>query len=551
MENNSALSFNQLFSIHSYVMEIIDNLDEDSISQLFSGNTDDIDNILSLLYTEVTNLLIYDEGKIKSGSFGYFDRFSSSVEETLRNLNLNYFIQSVLPEFEMNWHHIEWGSLVQFYNKLCIIAARDHGKSYFFSFAYSLWKLYRYRRPNNFVALPKEYTLSKLGMLITNEFGLSKHLLGLLKDEIESNDILREKLFPVGNKGWAETEITCKNGATLVAKSYGSKMRGFHPGWIICDDFLNDSVIYSEEQRNKYISFFHSVIMNMIIPGGQVINVGTPYSNKDLFSDLKGKPKWKVFEYPAIFPDGSLLWDNRHNMESLLDKKVTQGSLIFSREILVRPVSSDSTIFPWSILERSFIGMDEYTLVNNIWSHPKKFKKVAVGCDYAISANIGADFSVFTVWGVDDLDNYWLLYMYRKQGASYNEQIATMKKINQDFSPTVIMVETNQMQMIFSQGAREAGLPIVDHNTGTNKYDLKSGLPSIAILFEQNKIKLPRGDQNSRDLTDMMCMEFSTVTFTEKGKLESVSAHDDICMSTWIGIKACNYINQGFGYGFL
>jgi hypothetical protein len=547
---NKELTHLQLQAVYSQVDDIISTLDESAISELFGGDLNDVDYVLESLYEETANVIAFDKGKIKSGSFGYLDRFSTQVDESFKCYSLNYFIVTMLPDFIMNWHHMEWGNLVQIYKKLSIIAARDHGKSFFFSFAYLIWKMYRYQKSTAYRIVPKEYRLSKLGLLVTNEFNLAKHLLGLVKEEIETNNPLREKLYPGKEQKWAETEITCKNGASLLAKSFGSKMRGFHPGYFVTDDFMNDSVLYSEDQRNKYISSFHSILMNALIPGGQAINVGTPYSTKDLFVDLKTKSSWFSFEYPAIFPDGSLLWDGRHNIQSILEKK-EQGSLIFSREILCRPISSESTIFPWSILQRSFLGMDEFMLVNNIWSHPNKFQRVAIGCDFSISANVGADYSVFIVLGVDEFGRYWLLHMYREKGKKYTEQIAVLKKLNTDFKPDVIFVESNQMQVIFAQGAADAGLPVVEHNTGVNKHDLRGGLPGLAILFENNKFRFPRGDQKSIDITDTICLELSSVTWTEKGRLEGVGENDDTCMALWIARLAADYINQGFNFAFL
>ena len=545
----SAMTNGQLQMTYEYVDDIIGNLDQDAIGELMSGNSNDIDEILNLLFEETSKIISFDDGKIKTGTFGYLEKFTDSVEESFRTYSFNYFIQSVLYDFEINWHHLEWGSLVQKYNRLCVLAARDHGKSFFFSFAYVLWMLYKYDKYNTSSFNMSKY--SRFGMLVTNEFNLAKHLLSLVKAEIEDNFILREKLFPGTKEGtWAETEIKCKNGSMFIVKSFGSKMRGFHPTFMIADDYLNDSVIYSEDQNKKYINHFFSVMANMIVPGGPLTVVGTPYTTTDLYSKLKESDDWKVFEYPGIFPNGSLLWSNRHSLKSLLSKKETQGSIIFSREILVRPISSDSTIFPWTILEKSFIGMSDYKLSQNIWSFNKKFVKVVIGCDFAISANVGADYSVFTVLGIDELDNYWVLYVWREKGKSYSEQLAVLKKLNADFSPSTILVETNQMQVIFFQGAKESGLPVVDHHTGENKYDFKKGLPALSTLFEMNRIKLPRGDSYSRDVTDTICIELSSITWN-KGKLTSVSKHDDCGMSLWLAVCGANYINKSFSFSFI
>ena len=549
--SKAPLTLDQLQNVYDYVERIINDLDEEAIDELLSGSEKDLDGILIALATEVNSVLHSNSGSIKTASFGYLDHLTESVEDTMRKINFNYFIVSCLPDFEMSWHHIEWCNLVQIYKYLCIIASRDHSKSYTFSKAYPLWKMYRYTKDTALTRAPKEYKLSKEGILVTNEYGLAKHFLGLIKEEIEGNDILSPILYPGRSEGWGKESIKCKNGASLITKSYGSKMRGFHPGYMIVDDFLNESSLYSKEQRDKYIDFMHSVVMNMIVPGGQVVAVGTPFHEADLYADLKTKKGWKVFEYPAIFPNGEVLWPQRHNLEGLLEKKSLQGSLVFSREILVRPISNESSIFPWSVLEAAFVGMDQVTLVPNVDSSSKKFKKIVIGCDFAISASVAADYSVFIVIGQDDLDHYWLLQMWREKGATYNQQMAALKKLNSDFRPDIIMAEDNAMQKIFIQMMNDANLPVVSHTTGVNKYSLENGVPALAVLFEQNRVRFPRGDQKSKDITDLICGELASMTFTDKGKLEGVGEHDDCAMSLWIAIRAAKYVRQDFDFSFV
>ena len=550
--SKAPLTLDQLNNVYDYVERIIDDLDEEALTELMSGNEKDLDGIILGLAAETNSVLHSHTGKIKTASFGYLDKLTESVEDTMRKLSFNYFITSCLPDFEMNWHHVEWGNMVQIYKYLCIIASRDHSKSFTFSKAYPLWKMYRYAKDTALTRAPKEYKLSKEGILVTNEFGLAKHLLGLIREEIESNDILYPVLMPdQKSEGWGKEGIKCKNGASLIIKSYGSKMRGFHPGYMVVDDFLNESNMYSKEQRDKYIDFMHSVIMNMIVPGGQVVTVGTPFHEADLYADLKAKKGWKVFEYPALFPNGEVLWSGRHSLAGLLEKKETQGSLVFSREILVRPVSNESSIFPWPILERAFLGMDTVTLAPNIVSSQKKFTKVVIGCDFAISASVGADYSVFTVIGVDDLEQFWLLNIWREKGATYNEQMAAIKRLNSDYRPDIIMAEDNAMQKIFIQMMKDANLPVVSHTTGINKYNLENGVPALAVLFEQGRIRFPRGDQKSKDITDLICGELASMTFTDKGKLEGVGEHDDCAMSLWISIRAAKYVRQDFDFSFM
>lgn len=543
------------------VDEIIDGMDDSGILELMSGSGGDIDKVLENLLSDTYQVLYTGDTQIDFAT-RYTERLSESIEETLRCKNLTYFITSVLPEFQLGWHHLEWGDLVHRHNKLCIEAARDHGKSYYFSNAYAAWQLYRYSKPKKMIYSKRpSKSNSNRGYLFSFSLQQSVDLMEILKGTIEGNDILRERLFPDSrNSGaWASTNIVCKNGARLTCKGFGSSVRGAHPYWIVVDDGLKDNVIYSQLQRQKSIDYFHSVIMNMLVPGGQIIVVGTPFHASDLYGDLKSKSKaatgsdkgWFVIEYPAIFPDGRILWPARWGFNDLMEKKATQGNIIFSRENLCRPITNESSIFPLKILERSLLRMENYTLVRNRDDFPMKFNKVVVGCDFAISGNVGADYAVFTVWGVDDeTGERWLLYFYREKGKTFHEQMQVLRGINVRFRPDTFVMEQNVMQQIFVQESDKQGLPVVGHTTGIDKYDLKTGWPGLAIDFERGKIHIPIGDKYSQDVKDLIFTDLGSVAFTDHG-LESVGEHDDISSSFWLAKLAANLITTGFKYTFL
>ena len=984
---SDALTLEQQDNIYQLIDNLIEGLDDQAMSELLSGYEGDLSNLLSALFDESNKVLNFQQGKITTASFGYLDHFTDAVEESFRVNSLTYFGQSVLPDFEMNWHHLEWGQMVHIYMLLCIIAARDHSKSFFFSKLYPLWKLYRYKKFDPMFDTSRERSLCEFGVLFSNEISLGEELLDFIKDEIESNEILYDKLYPGKQSGgWAKQSIRCKNGSRMLVKSAGSKARGLHPGWIVVDDYLNDQALYSATQRRKAINHFHSVIMNMIVPNGQVITVGcvsgstivttsdglkriedlcpidnkidksitsfelsleskdgedvtshfyvngetitnkivtecgfelecseihplwrmsngevdwvksndlrihdyialkkglnqwgkkiqvdptkynklelgdgvlnedllytiglwiaegsfeengrinitigdeevheflksrkiagvefkqwgnngltysissiqflsllkeihgnvelksgainkqipqqilssdrqsmiaflqglydgdgccyvkddtlqinvasiskqliqtiqqillnfgivgsitehhpqtsylaigkhkkyaltcsginaemfldqigfrlkrkndkwskniktdrtlvvglrsiwkqmrkeclnkikipstfsatfnrdvvtknrlrniiryfdnknfnsstlellreksndqllwvkiesitksknytfdfvipkshsfigngfinhnTPFHREDLYGDLKKKEGWRVFEYPAIFPDGSLLWENRHNMEKLLAKRKSQGALIFSREILVKPVTDDSAIFTKAILDKAYEGMQDYKLVPNIHSFPRNinFKRVVTGCDFARSASVGADFSCFITLGIDQQDRMWVLNVFREKGMSYNQQILNIKRIYANFRPDIIYMEDNQMQSLFVDGAKELGLPVEGHTTGTNKKNLYEGLPALAVLMEQGKIKFPIGDAKSKATMEQIASELASIAFIEDtGKLESTDQHDDSAMALWIACRAAHNANTGFNFSFL
>lgn len=791
----------------------------------------------------------------------------------------------------------------------------SNSKSYSFSFATILWKMYRYEKATEFYSPSLEVKLCKEGMLITNEYKLAKRLIKKIRREIEDNPILNERLYPgAGADGWANESLTCSNGAELTLSSYRSPNRGPHPGYIVVDDFLDKSCLYSKEARNRFHEVFQAEIMNMILPKGQVLTVGclhgdswiltkeglrriktlnptsnstinetvpfkkeiwgkdgfentshyhingltntkkivlqngyslecslihplwtpdgwkqsqnlkigelvglkigggfgnykqislipfiesqkdfkgkelslpnyvnedlayliglwvaegsyekigrinitnkdeeiisflnsspfglkfsqwstvkftysvqsvkflnllkylgcplegalnkdvptkimecsdpfvikaflqglydgdgscytsktqtqihlgsisesliknvqqlllqfgiiscilkrkpaesylakgkyplyvlccvgqeaesfldkigfrltrkqkdpqrkvlskriddikwlkiksiedsqsytfdfvipkthnfisngiishnTPFHSQDLYSQLKLDPSWKVFEYPAIFPDGRVLWESRYDYDALVKKRQSLGNLIFSREILTRPISDSISIFPYNILELGFMNMQSISLVSNRESYPIKMKKVSLGCDFALSGSAKADYSVFSVWGIDFTDSIHLMHLVRLHGSSYNEQLSYIGQIANDFNPEVVVMEVNGFQKVMAQLAKDRGIRnVIEFNTnGFNKKDLYTGLPSLAVLFETGIIKLPRGNAESIAITDMLCHELNSMAFDgDSGKLESISGHDDIALSAFFAIKGLKTVHS-------
>lgn len=425
--------------------------------------------------------------------------------------------------------------------------------SYYFSNAYAIWQLYRYSPPKTrqFSRRPSKSN-SNRGFLFSFSLQQAVDLIEILKGTIESTDILRERLLPSNTKegAWASTNIVCKNGARLTGKGFGSSVRGAHPYWIIVDDGLKDNVIYSALQRQKSIDYFHSVIMNMLVPGGQICVVGTPFHAQDLYGDLKTKKGWFVIEYPAIFPNGKVLWPQRWNFKDLMEKKNTQGNIIFSRENLCRPIVSDSSIFPLDILKRSLVRMENYTLVRDRDDFPRKFSKVVVGSDFSISANVGADFYCYPVFGVDEENGMWLLNMEVGKGKTYEEQLQILKGINVRFRPDVMVFESNVFQQIFTDEALKYGMPVVPHNTGVEKNDLSKGWCALATMFERGMFHIPVGDKNSERIKDMIFEQLGSVAFTDKG-LQSVGSHDDICSGFWLAMLGRNIASTGGKFIFV
>jgi hypothetical protein len=532
------------------VKETIENLDDKGLEELLGGYDNDVNKLIDGLTAETFDLIYGAKkgvGEFGGSSAQYLERLSNTMDKTLKVENFLYFIVNTLDFFDINWHHVDWADIVMNNRLFCVLAARGHGKTFLFTDAFVIWKLYRYDKNSKRIDLSRN---GKEGYIFSFSMTQVERILQEIKDMILGVPELYDLLYP-GGDGWAKTKLDLKNGSRVRTASLGSSVRGAHPGWIMLDDFLKDNVIYSVEQRQKYNDYFFSVIMNMIEPKGTVGVVGTPFHEDDLYGRLKHTEGWHYRVYPSVLPNGQLLWEERFPEKEIIRKRKEQGSVNFSREQLCRPIVSDSSIFPLNILENSIKGMERYSMTNTLREFPVQFKRVGIGIDFSISANVGADYTVMIIGGIDKEGVIWIVNMMRLHGKSYGEQMQTIKNLNVQYEPDVIFAEDNNFQKIFIEEGKKAGLPIIGHNTNVKtKYDLKEGLPSLSLLFENEKIRIPVGDESSREKKDLMFSELMSVTYTPRG-LQGVGAHDDIPMSLWKLTRGLSHRANSFVFDFI
>lgn len=525
------------------VGETIESLDDIAIKELMAGSSSDIDLAVETMMMEAMRIIHIPGRSEFRHKLGGLDMVSDMFEETMKRALFPYFILTMLPRLEFAPHIIEWSTLVHVYRLLCIIAARGHSKSHTYSFAYPLWKMYRYspKRGENTL----EYRLSKEGMIITNEYSLAKKFLGEVRDEIENNDLLREKLYPKSRQGWGAESLHAANGSILHAKSAGSKMRGYHPSYFVLDDYLNESVLFSADQNSKYIRFFDAVISNMLLKNGQCIVVGTPFVENDLYGHLKGIPEWEVLEYPALMPDGTILWESEHTAESLSALRKRIGTVNFSREILVKPISDLSAVIPFGIVSACFD--DSFTLVDTREQHPlaKDIVSVVTGIDYAFSSSASADFVRIYTIGILSSGKCILMNVKGGRGIRYGTQIEFVKDVNRRFQTSLNVSESNQGQVVMSDMLIDEGLPVMKHTTGIDKHSLYEGIPAISILFENKGIILPTGDADSRSVSERLGRQLSSFVYNkDKGRLSFTLEHDDDALAFWQCMRGINYITK-------
>jgi hypothetical protein len=542
LDGKDLLSVNQMNYLYNTVDRIIEDLSPKALNQLLEGYDNDIDKMLKEILTQAEKAL-YLGRTLDSESLDYIENVKASMDTTLKIYSLNYFTLTMLPNFRMGWRNIEWGNMTQLFPWSCYLCSRSSGKSFQWSYAFVLWRLWSYCKPVSWRQNTIDNQNRKETCYITNNFTLAKVQVKKVREEIETNDLIAEKLNPNGKASIGETGITTETGSLLHVRGKDSMIRGLHVGAVLCDDMPDESSLYSDEQREKLKELLKGTIEPIVEPYGYFIVCGTPYSSapNELYQVLKADKRFYCFEYPVIFPDGRPLAPDRYTFDQILAKKEELGTIVFNREYLVVPISDSSTIFPYEYLMRSTIGMENIRFATSIDDYPIKLQRVHIGVDFAVSGNIGADYTVYSVWGVDSMKNYYLLTYYRQKGMSHNEQIDKIVQLDRLFRPNKIVCESNGFQSILSALARERGLKNIETFTTTegNKKDLYTGLPSLSAMFERGQLKCPYAIGETRQAVDLMFGEFSSITFkSDNGKLEAASGHDDVCMSTFISINS-------------
>ena len=470
----------------------------------------------------------------------------------LRN-SLAYFAKHMLY-MDVSSHHLEWSEGVSEYDRLCIVAARDHGKSAFFSYALPIWEAWK--KPGS------------LGYLMSASASLAGELLEIIKygnetlTGLDSDDSPLSFLVPdrSSKTEWSKRQIRLTNGSVIRARGFGTRVRSGHPDWIVCDDVLDESDLYSAMQREKRKVYFKTALVNMVLKTGRIVAVGTPFHKEDLYGWLSKNPVYHHMVSPGLVEDAEApvysdgkrykaLYPDRHSVEDLLKKKAEIGSVSFAREILCQAITNDMSLFPTTL----FVGdvmAEHVTWAPTLQEIRSRGWEVFIGVDLAISASAGADYTVITVIAEDIDQNKYLIDSRRVKGKAFQEQKQLIIDMNTLYEPSLVIIEDNQMQRIFGDELiRTTDVPVKKFTTRSdNKNSWQHGVPGLRILLENAKLRLARGCPDAIRATDVYIEELTSFGWIN-GRLQGASEHDDCVMSLWLAMEACKVGGFKFSFG--
>ncbi len=428
------------------------------------------------------------------------------IDWEMSKRSFKFFFEEIM-EFQLSHHHADWVHNLDTHNRYCVKAARDHGKSTLF-LCYLLWKV---------VFNPKTDSI-----IFSHSLDQSIRHMRTLNDLIDSVPWLAEMKK---KDSWAKTFFGFKNGSRISAKSVGGAVRGAHPDIILCDDILWGT---TETELQKVASWFYEVMIPTLHHSAKLMIVGTPFTPTDLYTELEGKDGYLVETYPAMDAKGVPLWPERWSLEALDSRRADMPAIAFAREYLCEPMDDMISLFPSHLLQAA---KDTHrTLVQKPDGEPDD--QYFIGWDPAISSDRQADYTVMLVLRrpASNPELLELVHVVRRKAMDFRTQIMEIQRLNNRFQPDIIELEANHFQRVFATELRaDTDLPIRTFISTRQKRE--SLLMGLVLRFEREQMRLPWGDERSRDVVGQLEKELLMFGMSKKGRLESIARHDDFAIA--------------------
>lgn len=495
-------------------------------------------------------------------------------------------------------HHEEWCGLLVHSPLLCMLAPRDHGKSWTV-ISYLLWRAWRHNRDPLTGQLRPDMPEGRLEVLYfsdiiqqaTERFDTFRSLLAA-----EGNRDIFADILPDFRRGtsatirgvWAQRRVRLKNGFEAVARGFRTSTRGVHPDLIVLDDVLNDTNTLTKYQRDRTWRYLMGTIMPM--NAQQVIVIGTAFHYDDLLHRLKpdkrkapmvigGRKtfwvwrKYRAVQWEPVDENGApivdakgeavprVLWPEKHSVEDLEGRR-DADPLLFAREFQNDPRDDASSLFPDKLTKPAIVAgsgepfaapvMDPeefFALPYDLRPAPyvkDQYEFTVLSGDMALGSEADNDYCVIEVGSYNlQTQKRKLIWAYRKRGLDLHQQVNALRMACWMFGVDLGCIEHNNFQRwVRSETTKwpETVGRIVGHNTGPEKQRLEDGVPSLVITLAQRMWTIYSGDKTALRFATLWATELNAFGWKDD-KLQGVGEHDDIVMAFWLLERAIRLIN--------
>lgn len=350
--------------------------------------------------------------------------------------------------------------------KLGIVAPRGHSKSTVVSVIYPMWRI---------IFKPDNEDL--LILLISEAQSQSVNFVSIIKYNLAFNPRILDYFGSLEGPKWTEEEIVTSNGAKLVARGTGQRIRGTlagresitRPNLIILDDFESETNSGTPEAIDKNKKWIAKAVEPSLADDGRMVAIGTIITERAYLKDIEKDETWKCHFYQAIMNNKSL-WPERFSMKRLMRIKKSyedrgEGDA-FWQEYMNTPINLETQTFKqvdftyWTGEFQLFEGLqpalkltdpdDGYELPT--WTPVT----VCIGVDLAISEDRRADFTVIAPLAMDAKERRFMLPYSRLKTKDIDVIVDEMIEVCKRYGASLINIETVQYQQAVAEAFRKA-----------------------------------------------------------------------------------------------
>lgn len=220
----------------------------------------------------------------------------------------------------------------------------------------------------------------------------------------------------------------------------------------------------------------------------------------------------------------------------LIGKRREVGPLVFDREFMCNPRSSVSSLFPLEMFEPLLNKGLQFTSSTANWGQRLREEFVVVtGWDFALSEKVAADYTAkFTIAYHRQTQKRQVLEIRRWKGITFDRQLHEIQQSYSRYHDDAVVLESVLFQRIYKNWiTQRTAIPVIGHDTGTEKQSLETGVPSLLLALERLMYVIPYATGITREMVDIWlaeCMAYGWVN----DKLQGVGEHDDTVMAWWL-----------------
>ena len=339
------------------------------------------------------------------------------------------FTEYTLPQYQRAAHHeliakkleaVERGEI----DRLMIFMPPRHGKSELASVRFPAWFLGR--NPDKF------FISASYGQKLSVKFG--RRVRNLIRDprvrEVFPSLILNED-------SQAKDLFNTPEGGQYLATSVDGSITG-DGGHVVSieDPVKGRQEADSEASQETAWDWYRGDLYTRLMPGARIVLTQTRWNEGDLAGRIlesEGRVEdggeWQVLELPALHPERGALWTEWYPEETLERIKNAIGPREWSALYQQKPQPDEGTFFKREWFKR--------------WDKLPKLRYYGTS-DYAVTDG-GGDYTVLTIWGIDQNGDVYRVDQWRGQTAS-DEWIEAQLDLVAKYKPLAFFGEGGVIQ---------------------------------------------------------------------------------------------------------